>query len=252
MTERKPTTAELLALRDGEPLPRDAQDAIAATADAGEQLAQLRGIQQALQTLPDQEPPAGTWEQIQARLAAGPQTLQPLALQSGSQGTTVASLNNTGGPAEAAATSWQLRYPMATAAGVFFAAVLVSLLWLPQIGSDAVSQPSTGPTPALADISPALPSGALPSGAMADLIDRSQRLEAVARLPVARAIDGQERSRQALLYRIADLDAQLNSLIEEEAMDPALKEKLWRQRVDLLETLVAVQQAQMAQAADLY
>ena len=88
--------------------------------------------------------------------------------------------------------------------------------------------------------------------AMTALIDRSQRLEAVARLPVARAIDGQERSRQALLYRIADLDAQLNSLIEEEPMDPALKEKLWQQRVALLETLVAVQQDQLAQAPGLY
>ena len=87
---------------------------------------------------------------------------------------------------------------------------------------------------------------------MASLIDRSQRLEAVARLPVARAIDGQERNRQALLYRIADLDAQLNSLIAEEPMDPALKEKLWRQRVELLETLVAVQRDQLGQAPSLY
>lgn len=243
MTERKPTTAELLALRDGEPLATDAQQAIATSADAGEALAQFRTIQQALQALPDQAPPEGTWEQIQERLAAGPPAVQPL----------VASTAATG----SAAASWQLRYPMATAAGVFFAAVLVSLLWLPRIGDDADSGPVIGPTPMLADNATAPEPGATnpetaTPAAMADLIDRSQRLEAVARLPVARAIDGQERSRQALLYRIADLDEQLNSLIEEEAMDPALKEKLWRQRVDLLETLVAVQQAQMAQAADLY
>lgn len=241
MTERKPTTAELLALRDGEPLASDAQQAIAASADAGDALAQLRDIQQALQALPDQAPPEGTWDQIQERLAAGPPAVQPLVA-------------GAAGPGSA---SWQLRYPVATAAGVFFAAVLVSLLWLPRLGMETDGGPATGPAPMLADTAPAQPSGSqttgsMSSGEMADLIDRSQRLEAVARLPVARAIDGQERSRQALLYRIADLDAQLNSLIEEEAMDPALKEKLWRQRVDLLETLVAVQQAQMAQAADLY
>ena len=237
MTERKPTMAELLAQRDGEPLAADARAAIAADADASERLLQLHGIQQALQALPDPVPPSATWQQIQQQVAAGPSARQPL-LDPDYGATTQAAVGSGG---------WQLRYPIATAAGVFFAAVLVSLLWLPRIGSDTDGAVDVSPVPSFAEYAPTVS-----SGAMDELIDRSQRLEAVARLPVARAIDGQERSRQALLYRIADLDAQLNSLIEEEAMDPALKEKLWRQRVDLLETLVAVQQAQLAQSADLY
>lgn len=232
MTKQQPTTSDLLALRDGEPLAADVREAMAQDPDAAARLAHMRDIRGALQALPDEAPDDTVWEQIQARTAAGP-TIQPLTA--------------TAGTAVSSPAGWQLRYPLATAAGVFFAAVMVGLLWLPQLDTGVDADPVTGPMPTVAEHTTPMS-----SGAMADLIDRSQRLEAVARLPVARAIDGQERSRQALLYRIADLDAQLNSLIEEEQMDPALKEKLWRQRVDLLETLVAVQQAQMAQSADLY
>jgi len=56
-------------------------------------------------------------------------------------------------------------------------------------------------------------------------------------------------AQRALMFRIADLDAELNSL-QQEAMHPDLKERLWRQRVALLETLMEIQRFQMHNQAD--
>ncbi|MGI9324213.1 MAG: hypothetical protein ACR2PZ_03265 [Pseudomonadales bacterium] len=240
---QKPTTSDLLALRDGEPLSAETRQRIANDQQASAQLALLQRVKSELNALPDVQPDEDSWEQLQQQLAqrqaarASEQNEMPI----------VESLPVTRG--------WRLPYPMATAAGVFFAAVMLSTLWLPQLGTNVPgsSAPANGPEPLVAANSTdgaRAPTVAVDT--MGALIDRSRRLEAVARLPVARAIDGQERSRQALLYRIADLDAELNSLIEEQPMDPALKEKLWQQRVELLETLVAIQQDQLRRSSSLY
>ncbi len=241
---QKPTTSDLLALRDGEPLSAETRQRIAEDRKASAQLALLQQAKSQLNALPDVQPDEDTWQRVQQQLA------QRQAAGTSGQGGQISVFEP-----EPTPRGWRLPYPMVTAAGVFFAAVMLSTLWLPQLGTEVpgISTPVNDPEPLVAANSA---SGASPPTAAADtmgaLIDRSRRLEAVARLPVARAIDGQERSRQALLYRIADLDAELNSLIEEEPMDPALKEKLWQQRVELLETLVAIQQDQLRRSSSLY
>lgn len=241
---QKPTTSDLLALRDGEPLSAETRQRIAEDQHASAQLALLQRVKSELKTLPDVQPDADTWEQVQQQLA------QRQATGTSGRDGQVPIVEP-----EPIARGWRLPYPMATAAGVFFAAVLLSTLWLQQLATDVPGNntAANGPEPLVAANSTAGTSApTVAADTMGALIDRSQRLEAVARLPVARAIDGQERSRQALLYRIADLDAELNSLIEEEPMDPVLKEKLWQQRVELLETLVAIQQDQLRRSSNLY
>jgi hypothetical protein len=47
-----------------------------------------------------------------------------------------------------------------------------------------------------------------------------------------------------LLYRIADVDAELIALYEAPQMDVEHRERLWSQRVELLESLTDVQRGQ--------
>ena len=81
------------------------------------------------------------------------------------------------------------------------------------------------------------------------LVDRSRRLEAAVQSQVVSTDVEPSRAQRALMFRIADLDAELNSL-QQEAMHPDLKERLWRQRVELLETLMEIQRYQMREQAD--
>ena len=247
--DEKPTLSDLLALRDGEPVTAQLRRSAAQDEHAQARLARLQQIKSALQALPEVAPDEQTWTRIQADIARR-QVTDERAAQ-------VPKITESfSGSTAPARRRLRLRYPIATAAGVFCAAVLGSILWMPQLGDVGITIDDADPGPAAAMVAGtarlADPADVAAVDTMSALIDRSKRLEAVARLPVARAIDGQERSRQALLYRIADLDAQLNSLIEEEPMDPALKERLWEQRVALLETLVAVQQDQLRRSPSLH
>lgn len=220
-------------------MPAEVRAEIAADEAAQAQLEQLRQIRGALRDLPDVMPDPEVFERIQGRLASAPPDSDPQVQ-----------------PLFAAKPKpeprrWQLRFPLATAASVFLLAALGSAIWLPQM-ADTGPGPGSGPAPLVADGTAVDAATPAMSSSISALIGRSQQLEAVARLPVSSTGDRPARSRQALLYRIADLDAELNALIEEEPMNPELKEQLWRQRVQLLETLVAVQQEQMADAAGLY
>ncbi|NIP13404.1 MAG: hypothetical protein GWM88_01135 [Pseudomonadales bacterium] len=126
--------------------------------------------------------------------------------------------------------SWTLRYPLATAATVFVAAALTIVAWNPlRKGGDAA-----GPGPVL-----------VADGALVDLMSRSQVLES--HLPVQGTPAGQlawGSAEEALRYRIADIDAELMRLYETEPLDVERREALWRQRVDLLESLTEVQRGQ--------
>jgi len=126
--------------------------------------------------------------------------------------------------------SWTLRYPLATAATVFLAAALAIVAWNPasEFAGDA-----------------APPAVVLPDGGLADLMSRSRSLQA--ELPVRGMQAGQFRSsssEQALLYRIADVDAELIALYEAPQMDVERRERLWSRRVELLESLTDVQRGQ--------
>ncbi len=126
--------------------------------------------------------------------------------------------------------SWTLRYPLATAATVFLAAALTIVAWNP-LGNGGAG---AGPEPVV-----------VADGALVDLMSRSQALES--HLPVQGTPAGQlawGSAEEALRYRIADIDAQLMRIYETEPVDVERREALWRQRVDLLESLTQVQRGQ--------
>ena len=122
---------------------------------------------------------------------------------------------------------WLQRFPLATAATVFMAAALSIMLWNP---TQPVDESSVAAGPQVTD----------PVG---QLMLRSRRLEAELFTP-ATASAGFSSSEQALLYGIAEVDAELNALYESGSPDPAERERLWRQRVTLLESLSDIQAGQ--------
>lgn len=117
---------------------------------------------------------------------------------------------------------WLQRFPLATAASVFIAAALTIMLWNP------TSEPGT-------------PSGPQVQDPLAQLVLRSQRLESELVSRAAAPMLATSTSEQALVYGIADVDAQLNAMYETGDVDPQERERLWRQRVMLLESLAEVQ-----------
>ncbi len=129
--------------------------------------------------------------------------------------------------------SWLERFPLATAATVFLAAALTIVLWDPTRQDDP-----DAPGPQVND-------------PVAQLMLRSQRLESELLTRATAPAMTATSSEQALLYGIADVDAQLNELFETGAGSLAERERLWqererlwRQRVMLLESLADVQRGQ--------
>ncbi|MDZ7668677.1 MAG: hypothetical protein U5Q16_04385 [Gammaproteobacteria bacterium] len=121
---------------------------------------------------------------------------------------------------------WLQRFPLATAATVFLAAALTIVLW----------DPTAGPVQG--------PNGPQASDPVAQLILRSQRLESELLTQAAAPVPGGSPTEQALVYGIADVDAQLNELYAADSTDPEARERLWRQRVMLLESLADVQRGE--------
>lgn len=122
--------------------------------------------------------------------------------------------------------SWLQRFPLATAASVFLATALgIVLLDLARAPVDE-------------------PGGPVVQDPVAQLMLRSRSLESELFTRASAPALGSTSSEQALLYGIADVDAQLNALYETGSRDPAERERLWRQRVALLESLADVQRGQ--------
>lgn len=118
-----------------------------------------------------------------------------------------------------------LRFPLATAAAVFLATALGIMLMNP-FGGGSVSNPVL------------MESG----GGLAGLMTRSQQLESEILLPAGFGVGSP--SQQAVVYRIADVDAELLRLSERKAADPYRQIELWRTRVELLQNLQTVQRGQ--------
>lgn len=71
----RPSTEDLLSVRDGEPLTAATRAAIEASPEGTRDVERLRALQQSLRALPEVTPPAGVWERIvaaQERTAAPP------------------------------------------------------------------------------------------------------------------------------------------------------------------------------------
>ena len=196
--------SDLLAHRDGEHIDPRLSAEIEADSESRKHLQALRKIKHALNELPGIEPADEVWQNIDQRLRLN----KNLERQRG----------------------FKRRYPwanLATAATVFFAAALSILWWNP------AHESVTG----------------VPAAPLSDLVLRSQQLESQVFYPQAkrRVPTGQlawNSSQQALLYRIADVDSELNRYYEDQLPDPQERERLWRQRVDLMECLAEFQRRQ--------
>lgn len=129
---------------------------------------------------------------------------------------------------------WLERFPLATAATVFLAAALTIMLWDP-----TAAPPGEAGGPQVA------------ADPVARLMLRSRHLEGEL-FTRAAAPAVTTSSEQALMYAIADVDAQLNELYESGTPDPADRERLWRQRVMLLESLQEVQRGQAVMRPAIY
>ena len=251
----KLTLSDLLAYRDGESVAEDVQAALDQDPELADQLHRSIELRHELNALPAEIPPPQLWLKVQA--AAAPYFEAPVGSHDAGQDIpkidagvgpvgTPLTLAASSKPQPAAAApprvSWfaspHLR--MATAASVFMVGVLVSALWLrglPDTPTAAGSGQIALQTP--------MPS----ANGLETLVDRSRRLEEAVQSQVVSAGAQPSRAQRALMFRIADLDAELNSL-QQEAMHPELKERLWRQRVALLETLMEIQRFQMHDQAD--
>ena len=224
MDKQPPEISTLLAIRDGEP-----RDATVSADDpqVARQLARINQLRSELQALPDVPIADEVWQKI--RVAQQPP-----------------------GGAGRSPNHW-LRYPLATAASVFFA----SLLGIYLVFSGQQVNLDTG-QPQLAGTSMQVEQGGLQ---LASLMNRSRELERRLQgvTPLTRAADvnvaAQAPTRQTsvverqLMGRLADVDEQIALMFELGIQDPVQRERLWAQRVTLLESLVAVRGEQMS---DLY
>jgi hypothetical protein len=223
---------ELLSIRDGEPVDAAVRAAVEESAEDRAELERLKRYRAALRELPELEPPPAAWERVRA--AAG----------------------------EPGRTRFERRHwygGAALAASIALVAVLALSL---RLGGDALpgadaplaageTMPAGG-----ASIDPLAPSGQAGEVAeageageardvgMASLLARSRRLEAALdALPQRPRLTSASTAGTIaeLEDRIALIDYRL---AEGVALSEAEQEALWRERVELMETLVKVRYAQ--------
>jgi hypothetical protein len=170
------------------------------------ELAVLRQLKHELRELPGVAPPPGAWAAIQARSRKRPRGLGSLTEH----------------------------FPLATAATVFLAALVGIMVWDPaNLGSSGAPASVTTVTPASAE-----------DARYAALVNRSQQLEAALLYPASTA--SWSPSQEAMLLRIADLDAELSAAGEDQQLlSLEAREALWRQRVALLESLAQSRRARV-------
>jgi hypothetical protein len=217
----RPSTIDLLRIRDGEPVDADVRRAVDSDPALRADLEALRRTQQALSDLPALAPPAGVWDRIAARAAAEAK------------------------PPRRNRWHWPLR-------GAIAASVAVFALWFvgrsPAPSGLDVSAPAT----IVADQN-AGPSVAPVFGTptYAALIEESARLE--------RELDGITYRPQVVRVSTATIIAGLEDqigLIDERLMfarslglSPAQTRALWQQRVELMNALVEVRYADLQRFA---
>ncbi len=213
----RPTTEDLLKLRDGEPvsatLAAELQDPM-----VRHEVQRFDQMRRELQALPVLQPPAGVWDQVRAQL-----TTESAA-------------------AEHLSSRWHWPARLALAASVALVAVLLIAR-----APDRFGGPGEGPVTTVAGADVADRPGGRPllSPSYASLAAQSRRLErALTRLDDRpRVITAGTASTIAELEdRIALVDYQLGSLGT--SLTGRERTALWQQRVDLMNSLVMVRYAQ--------
>jgi hypothetical protein len=198
---------QLLSLRDSEPVAAEAATHVARCAVCGSRLEQLRLGRERLRNLPAFDPPATGWEQIERAVVRTHRRH-----------------------------SWKLL--RAVAAGVVLGIVAIAVVtYLRQENVEASR---------VATVLESTPTFQWTEPQLSALLGRSRELEdelralparpSVQRASTAAAID-------SLQARIEWVDAQLSSAPDAE-LDSAHAQRLWRARVDLMDSLVKVRDAE--------
>jgi hypothetical protein len=216
MTQRPWEISDLLALRDGEV--RDASVEVNDPA-AVAQLEKIQQLQAQLNALPDVPLDESVWNSPNIA------------------------------PASASRSAW-LRFPLATAASVFFASFVGMYLIF---GGGAIEQRNLDDGVDFAVNTQLDDSGAQLAALMNQSRGLERRLQGNGGNPLtlsdassqaqnvtvdnAQAISPTQRR---LMYRLADVDAQIARLYDAPVMDVGARQVLWAQRVNLLQSLVAV------------
>lgn len=204
------TLNELLAARDGEPLAVESQQHIEQCGDCRHEIGRLERLRIDLRALPAFEPPSERWSRVQERARSAPARPRRLALAAGAAG--------------------------------LVAIALAGLFWLRShhgLGDSAHRVPATVDRRAEPVV----------SADVAAVMDRSIALERALRsLPPRRVVEaaGTATMIDGLERRIAWVDYQL-TWASEAGLTPAQSQRLWDERVDLLDSLVILRSVQAPQ-----
>jgi hypothetical protein len=204
------STDQLLSIRDAQPVAAEVAQHVRHCLLCSEQLLRLARAREQLRSLPQQDAPAVAWEQIQAQLS------QP------------------------ATTTRQRRFgsTAAIAAVAMLAVVITAGVRESQIASTADAR-------APHDLAPPLSQGD-PSAHVAELVAQSQQLEGLLQsLPQRPRIERASTAAtvDTIEQRIQWLDFQL-SYAPEGGLDEVQARRLWRERVELMDSLVKVRYAE--------
>jgi hypothetical protein len=201
----------LLSLRDGEPVAADVSAHVKACSNCSGELQRLSSLRAAMHRLPQVEPPAIAWDRIQHALAER-------------------------GPRRA---SFQ---KMGLAAAVTVAVTVAVVAFL----TSSTDRRTTAATTAATELVVAEAPAHAEMPRLEDLVAQSQRLEgllrklpgrpSVERVSTAVTID-------AIEQRIQWLDFQLSAVADQELSEEQSR-RLWRERVDLMDSLVKVRYAE--------
>lgn len=213
----RPSTEDLLSLRDREPMDAAVRARMLTSRAAAAEIDRLNGVRDAMRTLPELTPPAGTWQRIAASVES----------------------------AGAAQTSWRRGQTGAVVAAVLAAAAVLLIVY-----PLAPTEPAGRVAPASTAVSAAPDSISQPAAAAAPayaaLVEESVRLEQLlAGVRYQRPVmTGGTASTIAVLEdRISFIDGQL-TLAALEGVELPRKQTLWRERVDVMNALVQVRFAQ--------
>ncbi|MEM7098758.1 MAG: hypothetical protein AAF541_10910 [Pseudomonadota bacterium] len=223
-TEDQKVLAELLACRDSEPYEAQVLQELSEAEKHG-LLSETCALQDQLNQLPDVPVNHALWQ----RHVPGS-----------------AELAHERSGASERLNPW-LRFPMATAASVFFVSVLgVFMLF-------STNESSQGDISDFVVSGPNLDSqGVAIAGLMTRSRDLEQRLRGlngwVSANSTVDTIAENDRlepspEERVMLYRLADVDGQIGRLYESDNVDQGQRLELWRKRVDLLENLVVMRSA---------
>ncbi|HEY4366762.1 MAG TPA: hypothetical protein VGN07_05960 [Steroidobacteraceae bacterium] len=230
---------QLLSLRDGEPVEAAVACHVGQCSTCADQVARLLRIQRDLRSLPTIDAPAAGWDAIQDRLRCrlpdrrpdGLADLRPDRLQQGPQ-------EGAQDQPDTARVQWSL---VAGLAGIAVLVVIVSV-WAVQsrqrlevAATDVPTSPAVGVIPDPVVV-PTVDQLMAQSRQLDDLLQDLPQRPSVERIAMAATLDSIEQ-------RIQWLDVQL-SFASTADLNEVQSQRLWSERVDLMDSLVKVRYAE--------